>query len=820
MRYLFLFVIIFLSFFRLNAQFSLTGNVLNERGERLSFATVFLENTLIASATDDKGNYLLKDIPVGQYNFKVSFIGYQSFEQSIFIDTNKIFNIILSGEIYNLDQIEIQANLVGDKGPFTNSNFNKKALQKENLGQDVPYILQWSPSMVVTSDGGTGIGYTGMRLRGSDQTRINVTINGVPLNDAESQNVFWVDLPDLIGSVNNVQIQRGVGTSTNGSGAFGGTVGINTSDMRINPYIDVSAGMGSFNTKKLSLNVGTGLLNRKYVIDGRISKIKSDGYVDRASADLNSLFFSAARVTEKSSLRINILSGKEETYQAWYGVPEAKINGDSQSLLTHYYNNLGSIYKNTQDSVNLFNSDQRYNYYNYPDQVDNYRQSHVQLIHSLAVNQKFKIKSTLFYTKGIGYFEEFKYDDKFQNYQLSNIFRANGDEITRADIVRRRWLNNDFIGLNNDIDFRFNKKWTFQTGISASYYQGMHFGNVIKLSITHPEFDKMKKYYNNRGKKSDIAAYFRVIHNISEKLSMHSDLQVRIVDYKISGVDNDLRNINVNYNGLFFNPKFGLSYVIKDKNLLYLSYAVAHKEPSRGDFIDNALSDLPVRENLQNLELGYRFTKSSRLNLESNFYYMKYRDQLVLTGELNDVGAPIRINVPHSYRLGWEASMTAELSGKWTMHTNLNLSKNKISSFTEVIPDYSDGFTKKIVDHQNTEISFSPAVVGAIQLLYKPVTGFELEISSKFVSLQYLDNTSDLNRYLPSYHFQNVRLAKDVKSKLWKTCKLTLMINNVLNRHYSTNGYSYTYIYGESITENFYYPQAGINILSGLNIGF
>jgi len=398
MRYLILILSFILTFLNLSGQFSIRGVVTNEKGERLSFATVFLVDSPHAASTDEKGYFIINNIPSGNYTLKTTFIGYQASIRPITINKDMTLDIMLEGEIYNLDQIEIQANRVGDTGPFTHQNLQKATLQKENLGQDVPFILQWTPSMVVTSDGGTGIGYTGLRLRGSDQTRINVTINGVPLNDAESQNVFWVDLPDLMGSVSTIQIQRGVGTSTNGSGAFGGTVSINTADTRVNPYIDLAGTLGAFNTRKLSVSLGTGLINDRYLIDGRYSIIKSDGYVDRAAADLNSFAFSAARITGRSSLRLNILSGKEVTYQAWYGVPEAKVKGDDIGLLNHYFNNQGSIYRSGADSVNLFSSDRRFNYYTHPGQVDNYRQTHIQLLHALSVNKFFKTKLTLYYT--------------------------------------------------------------------------------------------------------------------------------------------------------------------------------------------------------------------------------------------------------------------------------------------------------------------------------------------------------------------------------------------------------------------------------------
>lgn len=800
------------------SQIMLEGIVRNERGEKLSFATVHLLNTSFAAATDEKGYYKLSNIPEGEYECKVTYIGYYASVQKISLHSNTVLDVVLNGEIYRLDQIEIQANRSGEKGPFTKTNLSKATLQKENLGQDVPYLLQWTPSMVVTSDAGTGIGYTSMRLRGSDQTRINVTINGVPLNDAESQNVFWVDLPDLIGSVKNIQIQRGVGTSSNGAGAFGGTVSISTHDHRVNPYVDLSGGFGSFNTRKLQVSAGTGLINGRYFAEGRGSFIKSDGYIDRATADLSSLYFSAGRVSDHSSLRLNILSGKEVTYQAWYGTPESKLLGNSESLLNHFFNNQGSIYKNVEDSLNLFNSDRKYNYYTYPNQVDNYRQTHYQLIWSSKFSDDLKIKSTFFYTKGKGYFEEFRVNDKFENYRLTPVVK-DGSQIVRADIVRRRWLDNDFYGWNADAEYKISDYWAWSIGINLSKYAGKHFGNVLRTSVLHPDHSKTQNYYDNRGDKTDYTAYTKLVYLPSEKLSVHADIQWRKVNYTIYGSDNDLRDIDVSYAGDFLNPKLGINYQISKEHGLYLSYAFGQKEPSRGDFIDRAFATTPKAEKLHNVETGLRTTYATWM-MEHSLYYMRYRDQLVLTGELNDVGAPIRVNVPVSTRLGWESSITYSLSKYFSMHTNFTLSTNKIKEFEEVIADYTNGFEKKSIQHNDTDISFSPAVTGALQILYKPTNQIEIELSSKYVSKQYLDNTSNPDRQMPAYHFQNLRMAKSFESKWWKHCKVTILVNNLLNKHFVSNGYTYTYIYEKPITENFYYPQAGINFLAGVQLGF
>ncbi len=818
MRGLFVFIVIWAIWSQGFTQHSLEGVIKNEKGEKLSFASVFLLETNFATATDDRGYYRINNIPSGDYECKISFIGYTPLIYKVSIFENVALNVTLSGEIYNLDQIEIQANRTDESGPFAKTNLGKAYLAKENLGQDVPFLLQWIPSVVVTSDAGTGIGYTSMRLRGSDQTRINVTINGVPLNDAESQNVFWVDLPDLMGSVKNIQIQRGVGTSSNGTGAFGGTVSISTHDHRVNPYLDISAGLGSFHTKKLQMSAGTGLLNGKYFAEGRLSYINSEGYIDRASADLSSLYFSAGKVTNKSSLRWNVMSGKEVTYQAWYGTPEAKLFGTVESLTNHYITNAGSVYKTTLDSLNLFNADRRYNYYTYPDQVDNYRQTHNQLIWSRALSNALKLKTTLFYTKGKGFFEEFKSQDKFENYGLKPL-QLDGMEITKSDIVRRRWLDNDFYGLNADVEYFYSAKWMLNSGINLSNYNGLHYGNVVHTSTTHPDHQKTNHYYDNQGQKSDITSYFKLIFSPDLKFQIHADVQWRNINYRISGIDNDLRKIDAMYSDVFINPKLGLSYQLNPKSMLYTSYAYGQREPSRSDFVDQIFLVLPKPEKLHNLESGFR-SKSSKLEMEYNIYYMRYNNQLVLTGEINDVGAPIRINVPDSYRLGWESSITYALSKKMAMHTNFTLSRNKIGSFDEVIPDYTIDFERKVIHHGQTDISFSPSFTGAFQILYKTDWGLEAEFSSKFVSAQYLDNTSNQGRQIPAYHFQNVRIAKEFHSKLWHRCTATIMINNILNHQFVSNGYSYSYIYEKLVTENFYFPQAGVHFLSGIQFGF
>lgn len=813
MRLLFLFT--FLPVF-ISAQYSLSGRVVNDQEEGLPFALVFLENTAYSTLTNAKGYFQMKEIPKGNYSAKIQFVGYPDAVLPISLKQDTEVEVVLSGGIYDLSTIEIQGNRIDASAPFSHTMMDKTYLRKENLGQDLTVLMQWQPSVVVTSDAGAGVGYTSMLIRGSDQTRINVTLNGVPVNDAESHNVFWVNMPNLAGSTSSIQIQRGVGTSTSGAGAFGGTVSINTHDIKPRPYVEVDGSLGSFQTHKASVGLGSGLINGKYFVEGRFSNIGSAGFIDRASSNLNSIYFTAGRVTPKSSLRFNYLDGREVTYQSWNGAPEALVKGDSAALRKHYDINRGSIYQNTQDSVNLFNSGRTYNYYTYPNQVDNYNQTHYQLLYSYNPSESLKIKSTLFYTRGKGYFEQFRYEDILSNYGIPDVML--GDQtFQQSTIVRRRWLDNHFTGMMVEGEYTGIEDWTFQTGLNAAYYTGDHFGDIVTSSVDIPDLDMFKKYYDNVGQKEDYMGYARSIWTPTDKLTIHADLQLRFVDYAASGINNDRVPLDISASHLFFNPKAGLSYNIRKDQQLYLSYAVAQKEPTRRDFTDNTFDVLPRPEKLQNIEAGYRMKRSGLL-MESNIYYMRYTDQLVLTGELNDVGAPIRVNVPESYRLGLENSINIQWSKKWTTGANLTLSRNKIVRFDEVVADYTQGFDKVVIPHENTDISFSPDITGALQIGYQILPYLGVEWSSKYVGRQFLDNTSSLSRSLDAYHFHNLRIACRIPQPWLKEANLTVMINNITNNLYSSNGYTYTYIFEEQVTENFLYPQAGIHFLMGLNI--
>ncbi len=798
-------------------QNTLSGSIKNTSGESLDAATIFLVGTKYMAASDVDGTYHIDSIPSGTYTIKVAYVGYKSIVETVDFRKNLEVHYTLAGEIFQLDQVEIQANRAKENGPFTKINLKTQDIAKQNHGQDVPFVLQWTPSMVVSSDAGTGIGYTNMRLRGSDQTRINVTLNGAPVNDAESHNVFWVNLPDLMSSTTDVQIQRGVGTTSNGAGAFGGTVSINTSRIKTNPFAEISSGVGSFGTRRLSIAAGTGLMNYKYAVDARYSQSVSDGYTDRGSASLTSFYLSAVRVWEKSSLRFNYFNGSEVTYQSWYGTPAAKLGIGNDDLASHYSRNVGTVYKTVQDSINLFSSDRRYNYYTNEIQNDDYGQDYLQLIYNHQWSPSLRTKALLYYTRGLGAFGEFRPDDPLTNYGV----RAVDETVNTFDAKRFRWLNNHLIGANFDGVYTKSSKLKYEGGLAYNSYFGDHYGNILANSaVIFPVGNKaIYRYYFSESLKKDFSTYARSFYDITPKTQFTVDIQLRLIDYTIKGANSDLRQVSIHKKYTFINPKVGFSYHPSSKQLIYASYALGQKEPTRGDFVDVLNSPEPRREQLHNVEAGYEL-KNKTWQFQTNMYYMAYRDQLVLTGALNDVGAPLRINVPSSFRLGWESDVKCRLSPKFLVEGNLSISRNKIEKFEEVIYDYTNGADKITNEYVDTDISFSPSVIQGTVLQYCPNTKWEMAISSKYVSQQYLDNTSSSDRSMPSFHYQQLRVNFNPTIKKIKTCNISFVVNNLFDEKYVSNGYTYSYIYQDRVDENYYYPQAGRNYMVNVKFGF
>lgn len=814
MRFFFIFTFSLLAL-HLIGQHNISGIVQNEEGEYLEYAVIYIEGTKYSASTERGGTFSLQGIAPGQYTIACSFLGYNTMKKEVTINGDVEVDFTMTGQLFNLPQVEIKSNVNKLTSFPATSEVSKETLRKDNLGQDVPILLQWLPSVTTTSDAGAGIGYTAMRIRGVDQSRINVTINDVPLNDSESQGVFWVDLPDFASSTESVKVQRGVGPSTNGAGAYGGTIGLNSFGLSVNPYAEVNASLGSFNTSKLGVTLNTGLMNNQYNVEARYSVIKSDGYIDRASSDLSSWYIEAAKVNSKSSLRFLAYSGKERTYQSWNGAPEALVNGDKAGLLEHYNNNVGSLYKNAADSLNLFGSDRRYNAYLYEDQVDQYTQTHTQLHWARTLSDKFTAKVSLHYTRGLGYFEQYRYNDKLGNYNYGPIV-IDDDTISKSTVVRQRWLDNHFYGTIAKVEYMpsANNIWSVGGGYNA--YDGNHFGYLTFVEkLTEPYINHT--YYTNKGKKKDGNVYVRYETALSSKITMSGDLQYRSVKYDVAGIDNDLRSIGVAEEYNFFNPKFSFNYKLSASQKLTASYAVAHREPDRSDFLDNPKSKLPLHESLYDSELGYTL-KKDKVTMEANVYYMNYKNQLVITGELNDVGSNLRINTPKSYRLGLELTVNTAISPKLLWQVNGTFSKNKIDQFTEVLYDYTNGYDVIYNNYSNVDISFSPNVVAANVLSFHPKSSLEIALSAKYIGGQYLDNTMNEQRKLPAYTYTNLRLAYAPKLSFAKKATFTLQLNNLFNTLYSSNGYSYSYKYGNLITENFLYPQAGLNFMVGMSV--
>ncbi len=712
----------------------------------------------------------------------------------------------------DLPPVEVRAVTASPTAPFAKTNLDKKQIAKQNLGQDLPFLLNQTPSVVVNSDAGNGVGYTGIHIRGTDASRINVTLNGIPYNDAESQGTFFVDLPDFASSVNRIQIQRGVGTSTNGAGAFGATINFTTNEVNRNAYGEINNSYGSFNTWKNTIKAGTGLLANHFTVDARVSRVSSDGYVDRASTNLKSAYLSAAYLSNKNDLRFNILLGKEKTYQAWNGIPEAKLRNDLTALEQHYQNNLGSLYFTSADSVNLFTSAPRkYNYFTYQNQTDNYWQNHYQLFFTHRFTSNFSFNIAGFLTPGKGYYEEYKPSQDYADYGM-NYPVVNGDTVFQTDLIRQLWLRNKFYGsifsLQNDFG-----KTHLTLGGAVTKYDGRHFGDV---TWSQQPWNGSMQWYNLNAFKKDFNVYGKWQQDLSDQLQLFADAQYRRVNYDLQGFeDNPTLFINNTYN--FFNPKLGLSYH-KNHWLVYGSYSVAHKEPNRDDF-EAGLNQQPKAESLGDWEAGIE-RKNNKTFLSANVYYMKYKDQLVLTGKINDVGAYTRTNIPNSYRLGIELQGAKQINQWLKAEGNLTFSRNKILNFTEYIDDYDNGGQKANQYHE-TDISFSPSVVGAATITVTPLQKLDIDLLSKYVSKQYLDNTSNESRKLDAYFTEDMRAVYSFGKKWLKNVDLIFQVNNVFNKKYEPNGYTYSYYYNtQLITENFYFPMAGTNFFAGVNLKF
>jgi len=832
------FIVAVLSISATTAQYyTLSGTIFDETDRPLEGASVFIRESDHATISDRNGKFVLDSLIAGENVLVCTSVGFKRVIEYLDLTKDTDLNIFLESFSYDLDAIMITSNRIKEDKPFAFSTVRKEEMEPNNLGQDLPFLLRYSPSMVVSSDAGAGIGYTGLRIRGSDPTRINVNINGIPLNDSESQTVFWVNMPDFASSVEDIQVQRGVGTSTSGAGALGGTIGINTHKIRKDNYIDVSAGVGSFGTNKISAKLGTGLLNNTFFIDGRVSFINSNGFIDRAQSDLRSYYLSVGKISDNSTIRFDYFSGSEITYQAWNGVPISKFNDDKEALQAHYFRNLGGMYNNVenpinvhtnaqnlynpvivQDSINLFDSDpQSYNYYTFDEEVDRYQQDHYQLHWGTTKDDYFESNISFHYTRGEGYFEQFKLDQDLAGYGENGLQDSvSMVDITRADLVRRKWLKNHFYGAITNFKWNFTEQLNLHWGSAFHNYSGNHLGKIHAWNVAS-RIDPSDSYYNNDGKKRELSTFLKLNYTL-KKLSFFGDVQYRNVVYQVAGRDDDLVVHDFNEQMNFINPKLGMSFEVNDQNQIFASASVGNREPDRNDFLSFPEGTTPKPERLIDYELGLR-SRYEKLAFGVNLYYMDYTDQLVITGELNDVGATLRTNVAESYRAGIEAEIGFELAEKIEVYANATFSENKIINFEEKLFDYITELPVINV-FEETDIVLSPNIISALGVTYKPLKELSVGVQSKYVGAQFLDNTSNPDRALEAYFITGLTAGYHTKWKSLKNIKINAQVNNLFNTKYASNGYSYSYLLaGETTTENFVFPQAGLNWLLGLTIG-
>ncbi|WP_108867615.1 TonB-dependent receptor [Aquimarina aquimarini] len=701
----------------------------------------------------------------------------------------------IQSEIEKLDEVLVKSVRVEADSPVTHSNVSKEELATRNLGQDVPFLLNYLPSVVSTSDAGAGIGYTSIRVRGSDASRVNITLNGIPYNDAESQGTFWVNLQDFASSIESLQLQRGVGTSTNGSGAFGASVNILTDAVSEIANAEISNSFGSFATRRHNVKFSTGLINNNIEIAGRLSAIASDGYIDRASSDLKSYFLQGAYVDNNTLVKAITFGGHEVTYQAWDGIGEKTLKENRT------FNPVGEY---TDE-----NGETRF----YDNEVDDYKQDHYQLHWNQKYNKNWSTNLSLNYTYGRGFFEQYKEDQNFADYDFTPVV-SSVDTINTTDLVRRKWLDNDYYVINASANYK-NDQVDIDFGGFYSLYDGDHFGEVIWAQNAGGS-ELRDQYYFGNGKKDEITFFGKTTYRVNEKWSAFLDLQGRFVSYESTGQTSDRIPLEVDKSYEFFNPKLGATYQFNDSNHMYVSYARANREPRRSDFEKG----IDTEERLNDIELGWRLVKN-KIEVNTNVYYMWYRDQLVLTGALDDVGNPIRETSGESYRLGIEIDANIILSDKFTIKPNIALSTNKNR-------DFVTSRNGSLINLGDTNLSYSPNIVAGNMIVYSPLKNLQLGFLSKYVGEQYMGNIDSENSKLDGFFVNDLNIVYEIKNiPVFKSIVLTGLVNNIFDATYESNGYFYTYDDRDedtgAVTTNEgagFYPQAGINFLLGATLKF
>jgi iron complex outermembrane receptor protein len=791
-----------------SAQFSVSGKITDQQtGEPLSGATISIQSANISTSSGSDGKYTIQGLKTANYSFKITYVGYQATIKTIALKSSSTINFALNMATIINDEVTVNATRASFNSPIAFTNVSGKDIQKNNLGQDLPYLLDQTPSVVTTSDGGTGIGYTYIHIRGSDATRINVTINGIPYNDSEEEGVYFVDIPDLASSVNDIQIQRGVGTSTNGAGAFGASINIQTTTRRDTGYLELNNSAGSYGAIKNTLNIGTGLLDNKFTFDARLSNITSNGYIDRASANFKSYFLNGAFYGKNTVIRLVTFGGTEHTYQAWDGVPEDSIRAGNRT-----YNPLGLEPNGT--------------FYN--NQTDNYTQIHYQLLVDQKISDKISFNGALHYTHGYGYYEEYVDNDSVKNYGLKPAV-VGGDTIKTTDLTRRLWLNNKFYGVTYNFKYQPQANLDFNLGGAYNEYRGGHYDDIEWTQQT-TNITPNYQYEEDNAFKTDFNIYGKADYKLG-KFTLYADMQYRHIYYSFLGFNDELQNEQEQVRLNFFNPKAGITYQIDPKSNIYLSFGVGNHEPDRDDYVQSTPDSRPRPENLKDWELGYR-TNQGVFAGGINAFYMLYYNQLVVTGALNDVGDQIQSNVKNSFREGLEFDGKLRPNRWFVWSATASLSANKVKNFNQYLIDFDNNTT---VDYQykETNIAFSPDFIASSEVGFMPFKNSEIAFISKYVSRQYLDNTSNTNppgyaasdpisnRYLNIYFVNGVRLNYNFSIKSVKNIGITFLVNNIFSEKYESNGATYPDIEsGKVVNYNYFYPQAPINFLVGLNLKF
>jgi iron complex outermembrane receptor protein len=803
-------------------QHTIKGKVLDENGTALAGASVVIQNSLLGQTTNKEGFFTFEELTKLKYSLKISFIGYQTSIVQADVDREMIFKLKTS--TFSINEITVNSLRASDKSPVAFTNIDKETLQKSNLGQDIPYLLSMTPSFVASSDAGTGIGYTGFRIRGTDASRINVTINGIPYNDPDEQGTYWVDLPDFSSSLESVQIQRGVGTSTNGGGAFGANINLQTDNFAQKASGELNFTLGSFNTQKATVKASSGLINNHWAIDARLSSVKSDGYIDRGSVDMKSYFIQAGYYGEKTTLKFLTFGGTEKTYHAWDGVP-------LDSLVTH----------RTYNPCGYMGNDANGNPLYYQNQTDNYVQTNYQLVGVHVFSSELSLNAGLHYTRGDGYYEEYKQNQSLQTYSI-NPYILNGTTIENSDLVRQKKMGNDFAGLVYSLNYKKND-FNLQLGGAVNNYWGNHWGDVIWVKNYIGDILPITEYYRSNVNKLDGNIYLKGNYQFSAKWSVYADLQYRHANYYLKGTNdqwdsstNGMQLLDINKSFDFLNPKIGTFYRPDNYNDVFASVAIAHREPTRTNYTDGSPSTAPTFETLYDTEVGYKF-HNDLYSFGVNGYLMFYKNQLILTGRINDIGEMLTENIPESYRSGIELTGSIKPIKWFRWDVSSTISYNRIINFHEFVDVYDANWNwtgQQENSLGSTPIAFSPEFL-ANSLLTFTKGNFEAGLQSQYVGKQFIDNTGNNDRSLKAYFVNNLRLTYNLPVKGIRGIGITALINNIngvlnilypglFNEHYVSNAWTYSYYQADNsnnlqrINEFGFFPQAGINLLIGINV--